>query len=435
MFPGAKIVAIDDNEDELKKIVSSLRKLSLACVSYNYPDEKPEDGEGFSGIRLVFLDINLLGGSSPKDDAATYNAPISLLQRIIGESNGPYALVTWSSSKDLHDGLVSRLEKTSSMQGKLPFYTTHLSKGDYLDDPGALIARVREMFSGNPAFAALLDWEHRVSAAGEEVLNVIQVLSAQFGTNAPAEQMDKLLSRLSVDAFGLKHATDHRFEAANEVLMPLLADTLTTKFFAEEGKEIWDAALTQQGAHYPLTPAATAQLNTSFIFEQRRGVKPYRRGALIALPKNMSDQEFEELFGATRKAVRGNLLKLDKPKDVFWVLVQFQAACDFAQDSVGPLPFVLGAVVPHDCIRKSKGGIPLKLPNSVWVSPDIVSNNRICDVLFHFEIIHTLTVSITKSVLDKGKYQPIGRFKDQITSAIAHEHHAHGSRPGFVSIR
>ena len=435
MFPGAKIIAIDDNEDELKEIVSSLRKLRLACVSYNYPDETPEDGDEFGGIRLIFLDINLLGGASPRDDAAVYVAPISLLQRLITDTNGPYALITWSSSKELHDGLIRRLSEIGDMDNRQPFYAMHLPKADFLNNPEALEAKVREMFSINPSFAALLDWEKRVSAAGESVLNVIQGLSAQFPGVTPAEKMDKLLSRLSVDAFGKKHVGEHRFEAANEVLMPLLTDALSSKFFTEEGTNIWDAALTQHESPHQLSVAATAGLNTSFVFEHRESLKPYRRGVVLALPAGTSDASFEERFGASKKDLRGSVLKIDKPKELSWVLVQVQAACDFAQASASPIPFLLGAIVPGDVVRKTKNGAPLKLPDSVWVSPDIVSGNGLCDVIFHFEIFHTVTVSITKSVLDKGEYKVLGRFKDQITSTIAHEHHSHGSRPGFVSIR
>src|SRR4051812_18190735 len=114
MFPGTKVVAIDNDKEELEVIVSTLRSLGLACISYNYPEEMPPQPSLVTGLRILFLDIHLVGGTSPGGGGNVFNAPVSMIERLITERNGPYALITWSST-DLHDGLMNRISQSATL--------------------------------------------------------------------------------------------------------------------------------------------------------------------------------------------------------------------------------------------------------------------------------------------------------------------------------
>src|SRR5580692_10334016 len=112
MFPGAKIVVIDDDASDLDAVITALKGLGHACISYRYPDERPEEGISFGGIRLFITDINLIGGDSPGDEARKLTPAISLVERIIADENGPYALITWSTTT-LHAAFVKRVGETA----------------------------------------------------------------------------------------------------------------------------------------------------------------------------------------------------------------------------------------------------------------------------------------------------------------------------------
>nr|WP_272210221.1 hypothetical protein [Marinicella sp. W31]MDC2876085.1 hypothetical protein [Marinicella sp. W31] len=329
---------MDDEVDELEKIVSSLRKLGLACIAYNYPDELPEEFPNGSGLRVLFLDINLIGGASPDQDANVFNAPVSLIDRLVSDSNGPYALITWSST-DLHDRLIERIAATASLAHKQPFYSKALSKDEYSNAPEKLKEEVQKIFSENAPFGALLDWEKRVCRAGETVLRDVSGLALEFEGASASEKMDRMLSKLAVDAFGKAHVEAHVFESVNEALMPLLGDALNIQFNAESDDGIWKTAVTKHDETDGLGTAAISKLNTAVVFEASDTFVAYRRGAVIELPEAWcEDEEFERRFGAKPSQVRGGILKLEKPKKPAWVLIQAQAACDFAQGNVGPLP-------------------------------------------------------------------------------------------------
>jgi|GEM_PF-4150568 len=436
MFPGAKIIAVDDEPEELEKIVSSLRKLGLACIAYNYPDDLPEDFPNGSGLRVLFLDINLVGGSSPDQDANVLNAPISLVERLVSEDNGPYALITWSSTS-LHNNLIERIATTASLQQKQPFYSKALPKEEYAGAPDKLKEEVESIFSNNAPFGALIDWEKRICRAGEFVLRDISELSNEFEGQDASEKMDRMLSKLAVDAFGRAHVGAHLFESVNEALLPLLNDALNVQFNLELDGDIWTKAVTKHGQDNGLSDAAISKLNTSVAFEASNVFKPYRRGAVIELPEVWkTEEEFERKFGAKPSRIRADILKLEKPKDLDWVLIQTQAACDFSQGSIGPLPFLLAAIVPADHERKTnKKGHPLSLPAMVWVTPTLRSADILNNENFHFQIIHGIPCQITRKALEELDCKVIGRLKDQIVTSLSFEHHSHGSRPGFVSFR
>jgi len=435
MFPGAKIIAIDDEIDALHAVVQSLRSLGLASISYNYPDEAPSPGDVAPGIRIVFLDINLVGGASPDQDANVFNAPISLLDRLISDGNGPYALITWSSTH-LHDRLVERIKQTAALAQKQPFYARALDKAQYATNPAALKSEIEKILSENPAFGALLDWEARVARASNSVLRDMHDFAGRFDGDAAAQKMDRMLSKLAVDAFGQSHVEDHRFESVNEALLPLLHDALNSEFFSASPSTLWDAAVTQHKTAAQLSDDVLAQLNGSVLFERSSAIRPYRRGAVLKVPDTWMDPTtFEQRFGLTPKRIRGEQLKLDSPKELVWVLVQAQAACDFANSRVGPIPYLLAAVVPADAEAKKRNGVPIARPDSVWPSPLMAAAPGICDKNFRFDILHGVVVSMTRSAVEQGSFAVLGRLKDQVLSSIAHEHHSHGGRPGYISFR
>lgn len=436
MFPGAKVIAVDDDEDQLARLLTSLRALGIACLSYNYPNEAPDDTPDSSGLRILFLDINLIGGASPDQDANVFNAPISLIDRLVSMENGPYALITWSST-GLHQRLIDRIDQTDALKEKRPFYSRALSKTEYAEQPEKLKEEIQRIFSENASFGALLDWERRVAKAGEAVLRDVYEFSREFPGDNGSEKMDRMLSKLAVDAFGKHHVEQHRFEAVNEALMPILGDALNAQFLAGPSDELWRGAITKHDEHCPVDERIVSKLNTAVMFEASQETKPYRRGAVLKLPESWcEDEEFERRFGARSSRVRGEILKLDQPKKPQWVLIQAQAACDFAQMRLGPIPYLLAAVIPADHARKKDGsGKQLALPATVWQSPLLTGTDSVCETDFRFEIIHGIACQLTRKAIEEARFEVLGRLKDPIVETISYEYHSHGSRPGFVSFR
>jgi hypothetical protein len=425
MFPGAKIVAIDDQRQELDVIVGTLRSLGLACISYNYPDEVPEDSVRFTGIRVIFLDINLIGGTSPGSNSLVLNAPVSMVERLVGEDNGPYALISWSSTT-LHQALMQRIRSSQTLSARQPFYDCALSKS-LAGDPGRLRAEVERILLENAPFGALLDWERRVSRAGEAVLRDIQALSSDYPGTTAAQRMDSMLSRLAVEAFGKTHAGEHRFEAVNEALLPILGDALISQFFSEPAGKIWDKAVTRCGADLRLATAARAKLNTAFSLEVSGDVKPFRRGAVLEVPADwLAERQFRMRFGTSAAEIEREVFAFNITPVIKWILIQKQAACDFAQPKIGPIPYVLAVVVPGTA-RSAK-----KQPAYVFKTPTLNASPSFCADNFSIWVLNNISIGLSKTALSRKRFNVLGRLKEPILESLVHEHHEHGSRPGFI---
>lgn len=426
MFPGAKVVAVDDDPAELARITGSLRELGIGCIAYNYPTDIPPEAFAFASVRVIFMDINLIGGTSSGNDPNVFAAPISLVDRIISPENGPYALITWSDT-NLHSRLLQRIDVAHELAAKQPFYSCGLSKAEYAGDPEKLRSEVQKIFGGIPSFGALLDWERRVARAGDSVLADIYRHSQGFAGQSPAEKLDHMLSRLAVAAFGTTHADTHRFEAVNEALLQIMGDALNAQFAIAEGAEIWDGAVTKCSDNTQLSPSASAALNSAVLIEVHEGIQPYRRGAILKLPDGwLKPQTFAYRFGATPGELQTHLLKQADDASLQWVLIQAQAACDFNQPKKAPIPYFLGAVVAPSSLNGKK------LPQSVFVTPMFAPAGGLSADRFKLGIIHGSPHYLTLAALKRNRFTVLGRLKDQLVGAISHQHHQHGSRPGFL---
>lgn len=427
MFPGTKVVAVDDDREELSRIVGTLRDLGIGCISYNYPNERPEQSND-SSVRVIFMDINLVGGNSPENDPQVFAAPISLIGRIISDTNGPYALITWSDT-NLHESLVERIAQTPELANKQPFHTRCLPKGGFVGNPQGLATEVRSIFEGTPPFGALLDWERRVSKASNTVLLSVYQHSQRFAEGNSSEKMDLMLSHLAVASFGQTHADAHRFEAVSEALLPILGDALNSQFGDQESPSVWDAAVSRCADAGGIDEDTRALLNSAILLETRPGISALRRGAILPLPEAwLRERAFQYRFGETQIVFRRKILRHPDTADVRWVLVQVQAACDFNQPKPAPIPYFLGAIIAEDELQN-----PNRPPPSIYISPSFAPDGAILDARYRICIFHGNPHPLTARALAQYRLNAIGRLKDQLVEAVSHEHHKHASRPGILS--
>jgi hypothetical protein len=158
------------------------------------------------------------------------------------------------------------------------------------------------------------------------------------------------------------------------------------------------------------------------------GLNGSGRGVVIHLPKSVSGDRFQKTFSmpADRAAAdQFHCADYAAGDDRFrWVLVQLQAACDFAQKQPGPLPFCLGLEMPEGS-RSSKR----KPPAAVWESPafELGGSVRILVLNARFQ------TSFTARTASRAK--PVYRLRELVLNGLAFQLHQYGARPGIISFR
>ena len=152
-----------------------------------------------------------------------------------------------------------------------------------------------------------------------------------------------------------------------------------------------------------------------------------RSAALRSRLQTLSGRTFKDEFGLEEEKAAKDEFRckgFDRKDEKFrWVLVQVQAACDYAQRHPGSLPCYLGLDLPS-ANRRSKTP-----PESLWSSPvfEMNGSNRLLHVNARF------SMSVSRSDFKKGP--PVYRLREQMLNDLTYKLHSHGGRPGMLSFR
>ena len=119
-----KVVIVDDCRGEVAPLIDVLSKNKIPHLYYSgMLDDLPE--RPLTGIRVVFLDLRF--GPSIDERTNVGNA-CTVLEKIICKDNGPFLLITWSSTGDDY---IESLKEALLKTGITPEAVVPLSKADY----------------------------------------------------------------------------------------------------------------------------------------------------------------------------------------------------------------------------------------------------------------------------------------------------------------
>jgi len=151
------------------------------------------------------------------------------------------------------------------------------------------------------------------------------------------------------------------------------------------------------------------------------------RGAVIELLDKFLVESFMKTFGIESEEAMQKQFQYKREenddKSAHWVLVQTQAACDYAQNQPGPLPFHLGLWLPKSQVSKDRP------PNALWRSPCFEHEKN----AWVLHVSGRFPVSLTKERLEKAPR--LFRLREQLLNDLIYQIHGYGARPGIISFR
>lgn len=424
MFGSPRILAIDDDKKHLDGLVNGLQRNGVACLPIHFTGD-PSALKPCPDVRIIFTDLNLI--RQQYNQSAQFAALGGLLEETIAP-RGPYCILLWTQYPDQANALEKFLDDRIAHVTK-PFAVRSLAKADHLDntgnllDEGGLMKAIRGLIAELPQMDALFSWERCVlHAAGNTVSSLLALASSDASADRAAEA-GRILRWLGIAAVGENHVDEDRFRAVNEALLPILADVIAKQRAADDA--VWQAALVPAGRQDSLSQEKAARLN-GMVHVDTAVTGGVDRGNVILLPPCVR-QSFEERFGideptAARKQFRCADFTIGDDQ-YRWVLVQSQAACDYAQSRPGPVPCYLGLEMP--CPTKRSGATPAAL----WISPALQLEGKVRQL----RVSAAFPVSVGPTKFDQG--EPIYRLREQILNDLIYYVHSHGGRPGFLSFR
>lgn len=139
---GGKVVIVDDRFQEILPLINILNKNTIPVIYFSgKQSELPV--QPINGIRLFFLDLRF---ATNTDSKTIVSNACNILKTILGENNGPYLLIVWSSTgseykDDLENELNNKLYR--------PEFILCLSKEDYFEtkdsDTYSLISDIKKI--------------------------------------------------------------------------------------------------------------------------------------------------------------------------------------------------------------------------------------------------------------------------------------------------
>ena len=429
MLPAPRIISIDDEPKHLAGLTEGLNRYGAACLPIHFTADTTNIPT-CPHVRVIFADLHLSGGP-PTDYAKDFSMIGGLIEDTIKPS-GPYFIVLWTmypeQADNLHDYLKQGLQGVAK-----PFAVKALDKSGHLDangtvkNPESLVEAIRNVVAGQSSLRALLNWEDRtLDSVSATVSSLLEVAEGTPESASGNEELGRLLASLAAASVGRGHVEEDRFRAVNEALLPILADRMAVLRSREHERDVWQTAFKVSDTNRGLTLSEAARLNRLLhIAPSVNGGTWSERGTVIDLPRRFSGSRFKRTFGleqevAAQKQFGARNFEGDSDQ-LRWVLVQAQAACDYAQTRLALVPFYLGL-----CLRASDVATG-KLPASLWTSPCFELNG---ETYLHVNAGFQTSLPPTARISEP----PLFRLREQLLNDLTYRLHSHAARPGIISL-
>ena len=439
MLSPTRMVVVDNDEKDLNTLVTGLNQAGYSCRGIQYLAGPTEDIRHLPcpHVRVIFMDIDL-AGTSLTDEATDeeLSQPFSnitgLLERIAPE--GPYILVLWTIHEKLANRLQAYLQKRLSKVPE-PFDTVTLPKTDFTGlahniRMEELPKGINSLFANYPVLNALSDWEEKTLASASRTVAAVTMVQKENRTSSrQREQIPILLARIAQDAAGRPDIKDNPFRAINEALVPVLSDQVTNEAANQSINDVWNTVFAEISPPPGIPWEQASRLNRAIHIDMAYRATAVEPGSVIAGDSNPLASSISHLKSGLTNDTAHRYFWCKKPAadkvDYRWILVQTQAPCDYAQsrhDSPAFIPFYLGILCNADDIR------PDTRPQALWVSPPFTQDEQPVCLAVNARFPVSLSLETALAI------EPLFRIRTQLLVELLHRMHAHGSRPGIITI-
>lgn len=273
-------------------------------------------------------------------------------------------MVLWTSHLEERDAFADYVAKVAGFTDRRPLAILGLNKNDYRDANGSfagaqLRADIEKTIASHAQLQVLLAWEANVLAAAGATLATLGELVPQNEQSIEKypQAIDGILSRLAGAAVGIPNASKDPRGAINSALAPILLDRILNQRASAEINDLWSKAITRYNDLPEMDVQQAGRMNRMLhlAMPQAELIRPTDWGAIVKIPDGeLVDDAMQRRFGSRAKDILSQIFQIEK-KDrerCQLCLLRVGAVCDFAQNRVGPIPYVLCLVVPVTVQRR-----------------------------------------------------------------------------------
>lgn len=448
IFSAPRFVVVDDKEAHLRAIVDAFQLLGSPCIGIQFKPEQELSQEHFRSVRALFLDLHLLDGVAKTDNKTHYGQIAGILEDNISPNGGPFVLVIWTEHPQHAEELAEYLDASLNEDKPYarPLAVLALAKDQFINvadgvvkNPNLIRDAVREALMSIPQLAALLSWESDVlAAAGDTLASLLSLVPADRRSNTDFPgAVDEILSRLACETLGAPHVEgNHRF-AITTALAPILTDRIINQGTTGASTELWSNAITRHGdKRLPdASPEEAGRINRMLHLATPgpENIKANDWGAVVTWPYEWNDDALSSRMGLKTGEMLGGQFTVNKADRAKCapVLVRIGAACDYAQDRMGPIKYLFGVEIPLGVTwLTDKAGNDIKMTDAIWRSPVFVKANGEEPFRLYVHVRFPLTVLPDAC----GGWEVRYRIREQLLMHLVSADSNYGARPGIVQL-
>lgn len=182
-LPKNACVAIVDNQyEEVETLMEALASEGVPVVYYNGPKKFPR--LPLSGVRLLFLDLELKGLSGPLENSRI-SAAANNASTLLSNCNGPVVIVLWT--KHGSQKVLTEFKRYLDLKFTNPYYAVCMAKGDCKSDGEFSAALIKQNLEKRLSEANVIGlhttWENAVFKGSVRLSHRVAGLANIGGTD------------------------------------------------------------------------------------------------------------------------------------------------------------------------------------------------------------------------------------------------------------
>ena len=430
---NGRIAIVDDKIEQALPLMRVFAKNNIPYVYYkgddaDYFPEQPEND-----IRILFLDLNLLGGrdNQPKDIRSSL---YSVIKSIISPDNYPYVLVLWSRQEKEYKEMLEELFK-KDLNGCAPivilewiksyFFPDFLDEEVNKDEEYKIINELKKAVAEFPAYSYLMQWENCVhNAADKTIQDIFHDFHSKDKWDNNANCVLDMFAKSYLGKYYSDSSIEDRAKASllflNDVYCDTLESNVTVCDFPGESNLPYSVS-----REYKAEMAAKINgcLLLSNLFDS--SCQP---GCVLPIDlKEENTKYFHELFHDC--FITGDLSNKDAKqlkKNIYKSLLPFEVVitpdCDYAQMKAKYFRLVQGVIINADfkgCVNSQS--------DAFYVSPIFEYKGQKRVLVLNYRYLVTYA--------EGHQYpNPLFRIRESILAEIRSKLARHISRQGIMNL-
>jgi hypothetical protein len=424
---NGRVVVIDDDEKEAFPLIRALSKENIPVYYFKGELEELPSSPLFEA-RIIFLDINLVQGSTNEKTKASQAAGI--VDRLVGNNSGPYILIIWAKHDDA--STINIIKDHLNKAGKTPLNILNLGKSeckarDYNIE--FILETIKNELDKIEFFHILTLWENIVHQSSGEIIKKISRHSTEMGGEWN-ENMGSIFYSLA-EANAGKHIEDLDItESIKNSILPFnntFLDTLETNINKITTFKDFEGLSFSKSK---LDIKTVAKINSKLLISKDGSFSDILPGNVYKFDKlNEYQINLMDFFDyADKEAFNKFCTENELNNKIEYVLLEVSPACDHSQKKWKFSRVIPGFMCVEEKLitKKIKG---LSNSDFAYRSPILEIEDNIYSLILDFRCFTSLPFEKLR------EHSASFRFKHELIVEIQHKLSSHICRPGIVSLR